>query len=40
MADATANIPLVNILSALVKDWVPLIDEYYYCTHSVSQRYS
>ncbi|KZT57132.1 peroxisome membrane protein [Calocera cornea HHB12733] len=28
----TENIPLVNLLSALVRDWVPLIDEYYYYT--------
>jgi len=23
--------PLLGLLSALIKDWVPLIDEYYYC---------
>ena len=31
LADRTANIPVVNLFSALVKDWIPLIDEYYYC---------
>ncbi|KZO96317.1 peroxisome membrane protein [Calocera viscosa TUFC12733] len=31
-ASRTENIPLLNVLSALVRDWVPLIDEYYYYT--------
>ncbi|EJT97753.1 peroxisome membrane protein [Dacryopinax primogenitus] len=31
-ASRTENIPLVNVISALVRDWVPLIDEYYYYT--------
>ncbi|KAJ7630902.1 peroxisomal membrane protein PEX16 [Roridomyces roridus] len=31
-ADATAQTPIVGLFGALVKDWVPLIDEYYYYT--------
>lgn len=31
MADRTASIPLLGIASAFLKDWMPLIDEYYYC---------
>jgi peroxin-16 len=27
----TLQTPLVGLFGALVKDWVPLIDEYYYC---------
>ncbi|KIJ32048.1 hypothetical protein M422DRAFT_185048 [Sphaerobolus stellatus SS14] len=30
-ADKTASTPLLGLLSAFVKDWVPLIDDYYYC---------
>lgn len=28
----TSHAPLVGLLGALVKDWIPLIDEYYYYT--------
>lgn len=31
-ANKTAHTPFVGIFSAFVKDWIPLIDEYYYCT--------
>ncbi|KAJ7900308.1 peroxisomal membrane protein PEX16 [Mycena olivaceomarginata] len=31
-ADMTLQTPLVGLFGALVKDWVPLIDEYYYYT--------
>ncbi|EPT03838.1 hypothetical protein FOMPIDRAFT_1022038 [Fomitopsis schrenkii] len=31
-ADKTANAPLLSLFSALMKDWIPLIDEYYYYT--------
>jgi len=31
-ADKTASAPILGLLSAFVKDWVPLIDEYYYYT--------
>jgi len=31
-ADKTENKPVLSIISALVRDWVPLIDEYYYYT--------
>jgi hypothetical protein len=30
-AKSTAHAPLLGLLSAFVTDWVPLIDEYYYC---------
>jgi peroxin-16 len=30
-ADKVANVPLLGLFGALVKDWMPLIDEYYYC---------
>ncbi|THH34101.1 hypothetical protein EUX98_g121 [Antrodiella citrinella] len=30
--DSTSRTPLVGLLGALVKDWIPLIDEYYYYT--------
>ncbi|KIL70868.1 hypothetical protein M378DRAFT_183437 [Amanita muscaria Koide BX008] len=26
------NTPLLGLVSALVKDWIPLVNEYYYCT--------
>lgn len=31
IADKTARAPLIGVFGALVKDWIPLIDEYYYC---------
>ncbi|KAI0692789.1 peroxisome membrane protein [Cytidiella melzeri] len=31
-ADRTAHTPLLSILSAFLKDWIPLIDEYHYYT--------
>ncbi|KAM5536241.1 hypothetical protein V8D89_010140 [Ganoderma adspersum] len=31
-ADKTAHTPFLGIFSAFVKDWIPLIDEYYYYT--------
>ncbi|KAK7064259.1 peroxisomal membrane protein PEX16 [Favolaschia claudopus] len=31
-ADMTARTPLLGLFGALIKDWVPLIDEYYYYT--------
>lgn len=31
-ADRAAHAPLMGLFSALIKDWMPLIDEYYYCT--------
>ncbi|KAI0032746.1 peroxisome membrane protein [Vararia minispora EC-137] len=33
-ASMTANIPLVSLVSAILHDWIPLIDEYYYYTTS------
>ncbi|KAG8925559.1 Peroxisomal membrane protein pex16, partial [Tulasnella sp. 417] len=29
---ATEKVPLINVVGALVHDWMPLIDEYYYYT--------
>jgi len=31
-ASKTANAPLLGLFSALTRDWIPLIDEYYYYT--------
>lgn len=31
VVDTTINVPILGLVSALVKDWIPLIDEYYYC---------
>lgn len=33
IADKTARAPLIGVFGALVKDWIPLIDEYYYCAY-------
>ena len=33
-ADKAVHIPFLGIFSAFVKDWIPLIDEYYYCACS------
>ncbi|KAH7916405.1 peroxisomal membrane protein PEX16 [Hygrophoropsis aurantiaca] len=30
--ETTARTPLLNLVSGVVKDWIPLIDEYYYYT--------
>ncbi|KZT72845.1 peroxisome membrane protein [Daedalea quercina L-15889] len=32
IADKTVNAPLLGLFSALMRDWIPLIDEYYYYT--------
>lgn len=34
-ADRTANTPVLGVLSAFLKDWIPLIDEYHYCGSSM-----
>ena len=31
-ANKTAHTPFIGIFSAFVRDWIPLINEYYYCT--------
>jgi peroxin-16 len=31
-ADSVAHTPLLGLFGTLVKDWMPLIDEYYYCS--------
>jgi len=30
-AESSAQWPVLNILGALLRDWMPLIDEYHYC---------
>jgi len=32
IADKVAHVPLLGLFGALVRDWMPLIDEYYYCS--------
>lgn len=34
-ADRTTHTPILGLMSAFVKDWIPLIDEYYYCKASI-----
>lgn len=29
--EKTAHTPLIGLFGALAKDWIPLIDDYYYC---------
>lgn len=29
----TSHAPVLGLLSAFINDWMPLIDEYYYCKH-------
>ena len=36
-ANKVAHTPVIGIFSAFVKDWIPLIDEYYYCWCSRSR---
>jgi hypothetical protein len=31
LAEASEKWPILNILGPLVRDWMPLVDEYYYC---------
>ncbi|KAH7883547.1 peroxisomal membrane protein PEX16 [Phlebopus sp. FC_14] len=31
VAESTARMPILGVFSAVVNDWIPLIDEYYYC---------
>lgn len=33
---STQHLPIVGILSALLRDWVPLIDKYHYCMSALS----
>jgi hypothetical protein len=33
---SASRAPLLGLFGVLVKEWVPLIDEYYYCTFSGS----
>lgn len=33
VVEKTANTPIIGIISSLVKDWIPLVDEYYYCEY-------
>lgn len=29
--DHIINVPVIGVAGALLKDWMPLLDEYYYC---------
>jgi len=33
LADRMSNAPLLGIFGVLLNDWIPLIDEYYYCKY-------
>lgn len=35
IVERTASAPLINLLGAVLKDWMPLIDEYYYCKYAI-----
>jgi hypothetical protein len=32
-AESSAQWPVLNILGAFLRDWMPLIDEYHYCEY-------
>ena len=36
--DKTSGVPVLNLMSAFIKDWIPLIEDYYYCKHSTQHR--
>ncbi|KAK0233128.1 peroxisomal membrane protein PEX16 [Armillaria fumosa] len=40
VAEKTFHVPLLGLFGALMKDWIPLIDEYYYCTSYTSSLFS
>ena len=31
LVSATSHTPILGLFGALLKDWIPLIDDYYYC---------
>ena len=31
LAEGSERWPILNILSPFLRDWMPLVDEYYYC---------
>ncbi|KAG1825891.1 peroxisomal membrane protein PEX16 [Suillus subaureus] len=33
VVEKTANTPILGVLSSIVKDWIPLVDGYYYCEY-------
>ncbi|KAI0348593.1 peroxisome membrane protein [Trametopsis cervina] len=35
-AERTAHTPILSVLSAFLKDWIPLINEYHYCESDVN----
>lgn len=35
-ADKAIDIPVLGVVGALLKDWMPLLDEYYYCERPFS----
>ena len=36
LANKALNVPVLGVVGALLKDWMPLLDEYYYCERSLS----
>ena len=36
--DKTSGVPVLNLMSAFIKDWIPLIEDYYYCKHPTQLR--
>jgi hypothetical protein len=33
---STEHLPIIKIFSALLRDWMPLIDKYHYCASALS----
>lgn len=33
LVEKTANLPIIGVVSSIVKDWIPLVDGYYYCEY-------
>jgi peroxin-16 len=40
VVEKTANTPILGVLSSIVKDWIPLVDGYYYCELFLRNPYS
>ena len=38
-AESSAQWPVLNILGAFLRDWMPLIDEYHYCEYGHPQTF-
>jgi len=33
LVEKTAGTPIIGVVSSIVKDWIPLVDGYYYCEY-------